>query len=135
MRRYDLWAIPCIFAFVHTIREQLLILITTPLYIIIIGAEIFLSNYRHRKLYSWRDSTENVCLMLLNSGLDLAFRAVYLVILGYFYQHRLLSMTNLFPIGSCFFWLRIFYITGCTALIMRYGFSGPYILHTIPPNI
>jgi sterol desaturase/sphingolipid hydroxylase (fatty acid hydroxylase superfamily) len=81
---------------VHTIREQLLILIATPIYLIIVGAEILLSNYQRRKLYSWKDTIENVCLMLFNGGIDLAFRVVYLLILGYFYQHRLLSLTNIF---------------------------------------
>ena len=80
----------------HTLREQLLILISTPAYIIIIGAELLLSNYRHRKLYNWKDSFANLYLMLLNAGIDLLFRAVYVVILDYFYQHQWFSISNLF---------------------------------------
>ena len=77
-------------------REQLLILISTPLYIFIIGAEIILSNYQHRKLYNWKDTAANIYLMLMNSGIDILFRALYLGILGFFYYHRWISFTHLF---------------------------------------
>ncbi len=80
----------------ETLREQLLILISTPLYIFIIGLEVLLSNYHHRKLYNWKDSLANIYLMLLNSGIDLLFRAVYIGILGYFYHHRWITFTHAF---------------------------------------
>ncbi|MBL7741363.1 MAG: sterol desaturase family protein [Chitinophagaceae bacterium] len=73
-----------------TARDQLLILISTPLYIIIIGIEILLSNMRGKPAYSLKDTIQNVYLMLLNGGLDLAFRAVYVgIILTFFYDHRI----------------------------------------------
>ncbi len=80
----------------NSLKEQILILVSTPLYIIIIGVEILLSNYRHKKLYTWKDSFTNVYLMLLNGGIDLLFRGVYLVALNFFYQYHLLSITNVF---------------------------------------
>jgi len=100
----------------HALREQLLILISTPVYIIIIGLEILLSNYQHRKLYTWKDTAANVYLMLLNGGIDVLFRAIYLVILEYFYLHKLLSFSNvaaywiLLLIGEDFlyYWLHRF---------------------------
>ncbi|HZK64865.1 MAG TPA: sterol desaturase family protein, partial [Puia sp.] len=58
-----------------TIREQFLILISTPVYIIVIGLELLLSHLQHRKSYSWKDTASNVYLMLLNAGIDLSFRA------------------------------------------------------------
>lgn len=79
----------------NALREQLLILISTPVYIIIIGLEILLSNYQSRKLYSWKDTAANVYLMLLNAGIDLLFRAFYLVFLEYFYLNKLISFSNL----------------------------------------
>jgi len=81
---------------VESLKEQFLLLVSTPLYLIIIGAEILLSNYRHRKLYSFRDTLTNIYLMLLNGGIDLLFRAVYLVILQYCWVHRWITVTNLF---------------------------------------
>ncbi|MBS1935653.1 MAG: sterol desaturase family protein, partial [Bacteroidetes bacterium] len=80
----------------HALREQLLIFISTPVYIIIIGLEILLSNYQHRKLYTWKDTAANVYLMLLNGAIDLMFRAVYVVILDYCYHYRLISLSNIF---------------------------------------
>jgi sterol desaturase/sphingolipid hydroxylase (fatty acid hydroxylase superfamily) len=79
---------------VNSLREQILILISTPVYIIIIGLEILLSNYQHRRLYAWKDTLANIYLMLLNAGIDVLFRAVYVVVLEYFYLHKLLSFSN-----------------------------------------
>jgi sterol desaturase/sphingolipid hydroxylase (fatty acid hydroxylase superfamily) len=76
------------------LHEQLLILISTPLYIIIIGVELLLSNYHHRKLYTWKDTAANVYLMLLNGALDLLFRGACLVILDYFYRHHIFSFSH-----------------------------------------
>lgn len=78
----------------NTLSEQLLVLISTPVYMIIIGVEILLSNYQHRKLYHWKDTVENMFLLLLNSVIDLLFRAVYLLILNYFFVHQLFSFTH-----------------------------------------
>jgi hypothetical protein len=70
--------------------EQLLILVSTPFYVVIIGLEVLLSNYHHRKLYSWRDTATNVYLMLLNTT-DVLFRGFYIALLAYCYQHRYLE--------------------------------------------
>jgi sterol desaturase/sphingolipid hydroxylase (fatty acid hydroxylase superfamily) len=95
---------------VENLREQILILVSTPLYLIIIGLEILLSNYRHRsktshpfagqkpptKTYTWKDTLTNVYLMLLNGLIDLLFRGVYLVILDLCYRHHWISLTSAF---------------------------------------
>ena len=78
------------------LREQILLLFSTPLYLIIIGIEILLSHYQHKKLYNWKDTAANVYLLLLNSCIDLAFRSIYLVILYFFYQYRLLELHQVF---------------------------------------
>lgn len=77
-----------------SVREQILIFLSTPLYIIIIGLELLLSNYQHRKLYTWKDTAANVYLLLLNSAIDLLFRGVYVVILDYFYRHNIFSFSH-----------------------------------------
>ena len=61
----------------ESLREQLLILISTPIYIIIIGIELLLTNYRHKKAYTWKDTFTNVYLMLMNGLLDLLLRGFY----------------------------------------------------------
>lgn len=70
----------------EAIREQWLILISTPIYIIIIGIELLLSHLSHRKVYSFKDTFTNVYLMVLNGGLDLLFRVFSLAILNFFYS-------------------------------------------------
>ncbi len=72
----------------EALREQLLILISTPIYLFVIGLEVLLSNWRHTGSYTRRDTLSNLYLMLVNSGIDLAFRGVYVVILGWFFLYR-----------------------------------------------
>ena len=75
-----------------TTREQLLLFITTPLYLIVIGLELFLSKLRKQDTYSLKDTAQNIYFMLLNGGIDLAFRIIYIgFILSYFYDHRLVE--------------------------------------------
>jgi len=81
---------------VENFKEQILLLISTPLYLIIIGMEILLSNYRHRKLYTFRDTLSNIYLMLCNSVIDLLFRGIYLLVLNFCYSHHWISITNVF---------------------------------------
>lgn len=76
----------------ETARLQLLIFITTPVYIIVIGLELFLSHLRKQHTYTWKDTLQNIYFMLLNGGIDLLFRAIYIgVILTFFYDHRLIN--------------------------------------------
>jgi sterol desaturase/sphingolipid hydroxylase (fatty acid hydroxylase superfamily) len=76
-----------------TVWENLLLLISTPLYAGIIVLELLLSHYQHRRLYSWKDTVTNLYLMLLNSGIDLLFRAVYMGLLMAAWEHRVLSIS------------------------------------------
>jgi sterol desaturase/sphingolipid hydroxylase (fatty acid hydroxylase superfamily) len=75
-----------------SLREQWLIMISTPIYIFIIGVEILLTHIVHRKSYSWKDAGVNLYLMILNSVIDLSFRIVYLAVLQYFYNHSLITI-------------------------------------------
>ncbi len=73
-------------------REQLLYLLSTPLYIIVIGFELLFSHLRRQDSYSWKDTFQNIYLMLLNAGVDLLFRSIYIgIILLFFYNHRFLG--------------------------------------------
>ncbi|MDH7462851.1 sterol desaturase family protein [Chitinophagaceae bacterium 26-R-25] len=73
-------------------REQLLLLISTPLYIFIIGLEIVLSNLRKQETYTVKDTFQNVYMMLLNGGIDLIFRAIYVGVLAWCYTHRIVEI-------------------------------------------
>lgn len=73
-----------------SIREQQLILLTTPLYLIVIGVELLLSHLGRQDCYTWKNTLQNIYLMLLNSWVDLLFRAIYIgIILSFFFDHRI----------------------------------------------
>lgn len=86
------------------LKEQLLILITTPLYLIVIGLEIILSHLRLKKYYTVKETFMNIYLCLLNGGIDLLFRAVYIVILISFYQFHFID----FSFSSFLYWALLF---------------------------
>ncbi len=74
------------------LTEQLLIFISTPIYIIIIGAEILLTHLHNKKSYTVKNVFTNVYLMLLNGGIDLAFRIVSVAVLQFFYIHSFITL-------------------------------------------
>jgi sterol desaturase/sphingolipid hydroxylase (fatty acid hydroxylase superfamily) len=75
----------------EAISEQWLILISTPIYLVLIAAELLLSHWQHRKNYTLRDTITNVYLMLLNGSIDLLFRVVYLAVFAYCFNYRLIN--------------------------------------------
>lgn len=64
----------------------------SPIFAIVILVEIILSNYRERKVYTWKETITNFYLSLLNGGLDLAIRSGYFLVMAYCYQHRLFEL-------------------------------------------
>jgi len=78
----------------ESLREQLLILISAPFYMIIIAGEIILGNLQHRKAYTLKDTFTNVYLLLANSGIDLLFRTLYVGILVYFFNRQVYHISN-----------------------------------------
>src|SRR5687767_8381434 len=75
-------------------RESLLILISTPLYAVVIGAEIIFSYLHHHKKYSSRGLIENIYLMLLNMGLDILMRTFNLFVLTWLLQYQMIEIAN-----------------------------------------
>ena len=66
-------------------RETWLILISTPLYMLVIGLEILLSHLQQKASYTVKDTIQNIYLMLANAGIDVLFRGIYIgIILMYF---------------------------------------------------
>ncbi|HTB52974.1 MAG TPA: sterol desaturase family protein [Ferruginibacter sp.] len=77
------------------LNEKTLITIATPLYIIVIGSEILLSHLHFKKYYTVKDTLMNIYLSLLNAGIDLLFRIVYLfIILQWFYDHHVFKVST-----------------------------------------
>jgi sterol desaturase/sphingolipid hydroxylase (fatty acid hydroxylase superfamily) len=86
--------------------EQTIIQLTTPFYALLIGFEALMSHWQHRQYYTWRDTLTNFLLMLFNGGVDLAFRAVYVVILVAFYQYRI-RITEISNVYT--YWILLFF--------------------------
>lgn len=80
----------------ESLREQLLILISAPFYVVIIFLEIILSNLQHRKAYTIKDTIANVYLLLANSSIDLIFRTIYVGILVFFFNRHIYHFINPF---------------------------------------
>ncbi len=85
-------------------KEQLLILISTPIYLLVIGFEIVLSHIHLKKYYLLKDTLMNVYLCLVNGGIDLLFRAVYVVILLWFYKFHFVD----FSFNPFVYWFALF---------------------------
>jgi sterol desaturase/sphingolipid hydroxylase (fatty acid hydroxylase superfamily) len=77
-------------------REELLLLISTPIYAIVIGAEMLFSYFHQKKYYSTKGILANVYLTILNFTLDLLFLTITLTALTYFYQFKVFELKNTF---------------------------------------
>ncbi|MGV3561089.1 sterol desaturase family protein [Larkinella arboricola] len=75
-------------------RESLLLLISTPLYALVIGVEILFSYLQHKTYYSVKGILQNCYLTVLNMSLDLLVRGFYVGVLVWVYQHRVTEITN-----------------------------------------
>lgn len=75
-------------------REALLIYITTPIYIVVIGIEILLSYIHNKHYYTVKGTLANIYLSALNFTLDIVLRVLCLFVLNYFYQFRFFKIEN-----------------------------------------
>lgn len=76
-------------------KETWFLLLSVPLYTLLIGTEILLSNWQHKNYYSVKATLQNVYLTLVNAGLDVLLRsAFYLSVLMWTYQHHLTVIEN-----------------------------------------
>lgn len=85
-------------------REALFLLFSIPFYVLLIGAEIILSNLQQKKYYSVRDTVQNIYFTLLNAGLDGLLRGLfYISVLAWSFQHHFFQIEN--PYG---YWFLLF---------------------------
>lgn len=76
------------------------------IYFVVISAEILLSNYQHKKFYTWKVTVTNFSFSLLNGSLDLLIRGACFVVLNICYQFS-------FAIGlsASIYWILLFILT------------------------
>ncbi len=86
------------------VRETWFILFSIPLYSILIGTEILLSNWTGEKFYSFQATLQNVYLTVLNAGLDILLRWIfYIAVLMWTYQYHFFRIENVY-----FYWFALF---------------------------
>jgi sterol desaturase/sphingolipid hydroxylase (fatty acid hydroxylase superfamily) len=73
-------------------REALLLKVTTPIYIIVIGAEILFSYLHERRYYTTKGILANIYLSTLNFTLDILMRITCLAFLAFFYQFHFVKI-------------------------------------------
>ncbi|RYD59007.1 MAG: sterol desaturase family protein [Sphingobacteriales bacterium] len=71
------------------LHNQILLLLSIPIYAILIPLEILLSNFHQWKFYSWKETAMNIYLNLTNAGIDLVLRGLALGVLVFFSQYHL----------------------------------------------
>ena len=88
----------------HSSRETWFLLLSVPIYIIFIAAEIILSNWGEKKFYSIKGVLQNVYLTLMNASLDLILRwTFYVSILMWTYEYHFFKIENPY-----FYWFLLF---------------------------
>jgi sterol desaturase/sphingolipid hydroxylase (fatty acid hydroxylase superfamily) len=87
------------------LNENTFIAISTPLYALVIGAEILLSHLHLKKYYSLKETLINFYLTALNAGIDILFRSIYaFIILQWFYTHKIFNLHEHLVV----YWLLLF---------------------------
>ena len=74
-----------------SLAEKLVLLVSLPLYSAVILLEILASHWKLKRYYSVKETLMNIYMMLLNMGVDVLFRGIYLLALFYGYEHRLID--------------------------------------------
>lgn len=67
---------------------------TTPIYVVIILAEMLLSYFHNKHYYAAKDTITNIYLSLLNFSLDFLMKTFVLIVLGFFYQYKFFEISN-----------------------------------------
>lgn len=76
------------------ITEEQFIQFSVPYYTVIIVAEIILSHFQKLNTYTVKDTAQNLGLMIANMLVDLGFRLIYLPILTFLYQFKIVEIQN-----------------------------------------
>jgi len=83
-------------------RETFLIMISAPIYAVLIGLEIIMSYVHDKHYYTVKDTITNVYLSALNFALDIVMRIACLVVLNFFFQYHFFTIEN-----SVLYWIAL----------------------------
>lgn len=74
--------------------EQVMTIISVPVYAVAILAEIVLSRVLNRHLYDKLDTANNFLMTILNGSLDLLMRGVFIGLMSLTFSHKLITWEN-----------------------------------------
>lgn len=74
--------------------EQVMTIISVPVYAVAILAEIVLSRVLNRHLYDKLDTANNFLMTILNGSLDLLMRGVFIGLMSLTFLHKLITWEN-----------------------------------------
>ena len=93
--------------------QELLVFISTPIYIAFILFEIFLGKIQERNWYTLKDTLQNLYLMILNSSIEVGIRGIYVWVLVSCWEYRIFEFSHmaaywtvlLLGIDFLFYWM------------------------------
>lgn len=75
-------------------NETLLVIISTPVYLLFIGTEIIMSYIQNKHYYTLKGTITNIYLSVINFGLDLLLRSTGIIVLTFFYRFHFFTIDN-----------------------------------------
>ena len=100
---------------IASFRETLIFLISTPLYVICIGAEILISSVHKNHRYSLKGTWQNFYIMLVSFFIDLGMRVVALFCLTLIFSHHTLQINNV-----VIYWILLFLLQDLAFYTMHF---------------
>jgi sterol desaturase/sphingolipid hydroxylase (fatty acid hydroxylase superfamily) len=99
----------------EALHESILFIVTTPLFVIFIAAEIIVSNMHRNHRYSKIGFYENMYLMVVNTALDLGMRVLGLAFLLMIFESRFFEIENAYA-----YWILLFLFEDLTFYTIHY---------------
>lgn len=94
----------------NSAKETWFLLLSIPFYSIVIGLEIVMSHWQHKKFYTVKETLQNVLLTLINASLDGLLRWLfYISVLVFFQQYAFFTIQNIFLYWFVLFILEDFF--------------------------
>ncbi len=87
--------------------EGAMTIITVPIYAVAILGEIVVSNIVQAKLYSFKDTLNNLLMTLINSSLDVLMRVVFLICMAFVYGLKAVHLNE----DSWYYWVLVIILT------------------------
>ena len=75
-------------------EENPLVVLSTPIYVVLISLEVLLSNYQKRRYYTISETLINVWLNIANTLLGVSVKGVVLLLMASLYQYHFITLSH-----------------------------------------